>query len=109
MWTWILKKISNFIGVVQWKLQNLELKVATLITIPNDINYEVWNWQNILQYLKMFSFIHLKIWIRICEIHDRCEMKNKFKYKNHHVWIQNLKIIKNLTSLDFTCFYLLDC
>jgi hypothetical protein len=49
MWTWILKNISNFIGVVQWIVQNLELNVATLIIIPNDINYEVWNWQNILQ------------------------------------------------------------
>jgi len=49
MWTWIFLKISIFFGVVQWTVQNLEFKVATLITIPNDINYEVWNWQNILQ------------------------------------------------------------
>jgi hypothetical protein len=61
MWTWILKNISNFIGVVQWIVQNLELNVTTLIIIPNDINYEVWNWQNILQRLKMFSFIHSKM------------------------------------------------
>jgi hypothetical protein len=61
MWTRIIKKVSKFIGVVQWIVQNLELKVATLITIPNDINYEVWNWQNILQQLKMFSFIHSKM------------------------------------------------
>jgi hypothetical protein len=49
MWIRIQKKVSNFIGVDQWKLQILELKVVTLITIHNDITYEVWNWQNRLQ------------------------------------------------------------
>ncbi len=52
----------------------------------------------------MFSFIHRKMWIGNCEIHDRCEMKSKFKYKNHHVWIQNLKTIKKINFIGFHLF-----
>ncbi len=44
-----IKESIKFHGVAQWKLQILELKVATSITIHNDITYEVWNWENRLQ------------------------------------------------------------